>query len=101
MGPAQVESVQGNKYFVSFIDVFSCFSGVYFMKSTTEVLGHYKTFVALLENQTGWTVKALCMDGGKEYNNDKFLSFIQEKGILHKTTALHSSAQNGIAERMM
>ncbi|KAG8731444.1 hypothetical protein FRC10_001725, partial [Ceratobasidium sp. 414] len=70
-GPAQVEALQGDKYFVTFIDVFSRFTVVYFMKSVTEVRTRYKDFEALVKTQTGGEIKRFRTDGGPEYQNDE------------------------------
>ena len=56
-GPAQVESLQKNKYFVSFTDMHSHFSVIDFIKSTSEVFEKYKAYKAFLENQTGRRIK--------------------------------------------
>jgi hypothetical protein len=35
-----------------------------------------------------------------EFLNNKFITHLQNQGTLHQTTTLHSSSQNGIAERL-
>jgi hypothetical protein len=100
-GPAQVQSLQGNSYFVSFIDMHSRFSAVYFKKSNKEVRDRYKDFEALVKTQTQNEIKQLQTDEGKEYVNTEFKSYITSKGTIHKLTAAHSLSSNGIAEQLM
>jgi hypothetical protein len=100
-GPTPVESLQGSKYFVTFTDAFSCFSIVYFIKLTKEVRNRYKDFEALVKTQLGKPLKQLRTDGGGEYQNDEFKSYVRSQGTVQEMTAAHSSARNRIAEHLM
>ncbi|CUA78310.1 Retrovirus-related Pol polyprotein from transposon TNT 1-94 [Rhizoctonia solani] len=100
-GPSQVQSLQGNAYFCVFIDAFSRFSAVYFMKSNKETREHYKSFEALIRTQTGNSIKRFRSDEGKEYVNQEFKSYVQSQGTVQELTAPHSSSSNGMAERLM
>jgi transposase len=47
-GPA-CESISSNKYYVSFIDVYSKFTWIYLLKNKSEVFQNFKEFQALVE----------------------------------------------------
>ena len=49
-GSMSVNSVGGSRYFITFIDDFSCFSHVCIIKHRSEVLEKFKEFVELTEN---------------------------------------------------
>ncbi|KAB5587605.1 Retrovirus-related Pol polyprotein [Ceratobasidium theobromae] len=100
-GPARTTSLQGNRYFVSFTDAYSRFSTVAFMKSTSEVLQHYKAYEALVETQHGRKLKRVRTDNGKEFVNAALRTHAAQQGTILEETAPYSSSQNGIAERKM
>ncbi|QRV89278.1 Retrovirus-related Pol polyprotein from transposon TNT 1-94 [Ceratobasidium sp. AG-Ba] len=99
-GPARTTSLQGNKYYVSFTDMYSRFTWIGFMKSTKEVLDNYKAFESLLKTQLGKSLKRVRSDNGKEYVNSALKSHAASQGTILEETAPHSSAQNGVAERL-
>ena len=94
-----VDSIGGSKYFVTFIDDFSRYTTVYTMKNKNEVFAKFKEYVAYVENQTNFKIKALRSDNGGEYISKEFNEFCSEKGISRQFT-LPYSEQNGVAERM-
>src|ERR1700733_3648096 len=99
-GPMHVSSIGGARYFLTFIDDFTRYSVVYFLKSKTEVLGKFKEYKSFVENQTGTRIKAIRTDNGTEYVNEGFLGFLRSSGIRHETTIPYSPQQNGVAERL-
>ena len=52
-GPMQTQSVGGNRYFVTFIDDYSRYTVVYFIKKKSEVFEKFKEFEALVTNHFG------------------------------------------------
>jgi transposase InsO family protein len=99
-GHAQVESLQRNKYYASFVDVYSRMSVIYFVTSTKQVRECYKLFEALVKTQTGRTIRRLRSDNGKEYINAELREYAASQGTIMEQTSPHSSSQNGIAERL-
>ncbi|MCO5587916.1 hypothetical protein L7F22_041868 [Adiantum nelumboides] len=90
----------GAAYFCTFIDDYSCKDWVYFLKHKDEVLKVFKTFLQLVENQSGQKLKCLRIDFGGEYVSKAFQDFCEAKGIKQELTAPYNPSQNGIAERM-
>ena len=49
-GPMPTTSINGSRYFLTFIDDYSRFYWVYFMKQKSEVFEIFEVFKALIEN---------------------------------------------------
>ena len=95
-----MDSIGGSKYFITFIDDFSRYVCVYYLKQKSEALSKFKEFVNLMTNITGKRVKVLRSDNGGEYCSHAFAEYLKEQGIKHETTVPYNPAQNGLAERM-
>ena len=54
-GPFQVDSVGGSKYFVTFIDVFSRYSKVYFIKNKSDVAEKVFEYIENVKTKFGKT----------------------------------------------
>ncbi|GLT43009.1 hypothetical protein SLA2020_169860 [Shorea laevis] len=76
------------KYFLIFIDDFSRMCWVYFLKQKSEVFGAFVKFKALVENESGNTIKAFRTDNGAEYTSNQLVEFLQKSGIHHQLTVL-------------
>ena len=99
-GPMNIESLRKSKYFVTFIDGFSRYTCIYYLKQKSEVLEKFKEFVNVMTNLKGKKVKILRTDNGGEYCSHTFAAYLKENGIFHQTTVRENPAQNEIAERM-
>ena len=98
-GPMQNESLVGSRYLVSFIDDYTRFATVYFMREKSEVFEKFKVFEAQATNQTGHAIGTLRTDGGGEYVSREFEDYLVSKGISHQVTVRYTPEQNGVAER--
>ena len=87
-------------YVLVFIDDFSRFVTVYFLKAKDEVACKTVAHLRRVERQTGMPVKILRTDNGTEYVNKKLIGFFDETGILHQKSNAYTPQQNGVAERM-
>ncbi len=99
-GPAPTTSYGGSSYFVSFIDDFSRKVWVYMLKRKSDVFSVFKQFRALVENNTGRTIKCLRTDNGGEFTSKEFDSYCKDAGIERHKTTVYTPQQNGVAERM-
>ena len=79
--PFPCPSLADNRYYVSFIDVFSGFSTIYFIKFKSEALKKFKNFVNYTENQLNRKIKQIHSDNGGEYVSKSFIAFCEDKGI--------------------
>jgi len=87
------------KYFVTFIDDYSRFTWVYFLRSKSEVFFIFKKFLAYVETQFSKCIKILRSDSGGEYMSYEFNNFLLEKGIISQRSCPYTPQQNGVAER--
>jgi transposase InsO family protein len=98
-GPAPVNSYNGYKYYLLFVDDFSKFSWLFLLKSKSEVLNTFKHFKATVENQLSKSIKTLRTDCGGEYTSNAFTDFCSTQGITHQFSCPHTPQQNGTVER--
>ena len=87
------------RYFITFIDEKSRLCRTAVMKSRTEVLTEFESFVYWAENQTGKKVKSFVSDNAKEYKSEVFTEFCRKRGIELPGTDAYCPQQNGICER--
>ena len=66
-GPYPVMSLIGFKYFVTFVDDFSCVTWLFLMKSRFEFFSHFIAFCAKIQTQFHIHVQILRSDDTKEY----------------------------------
>jgi hypothetical protein len=98
-GPAPVNSINGHRYYVIFVDDFSRFTWFFPLKHKSQVLASFQHFKNTMENSLGTSIKTLRTDCGGEYTNNEFRNFCSNSGIIHQFTCPHTSQQNGVAER--
>ncbi|XP_050877608.1 uncharacterized protein LOC127081390 [Lathyrus oleraceus] len=70
------------KYFVTFIDDYSRFTWIYFLRSKSEVFSMFQKFLTYVETQFQASVKIFRSDSGGEYMSHEFQEYLQQKGIL-------------------
>ena len=80
-GPFPHMSMSQDKYALTFIDEFSKYCWVYFLKHKSEVFDLFKVFKALVENQSGRRLKILTSDNGGEYVKSEFIQYCKYAGI--------------------
>lgn len=98
-GPMPTTSLGGARYLMTFIDVFTGFTYVYFLKSKDEAAQKVKNFMEMLKVQKGKVTKVFRCDRGTEYINNEVRVYLEENGILFQCTAGYSPEQNGVAEK--
>ena len=94
IGPVSPSSIGGTRYAISFIDEFSGYAVVKFMKYEMQALQAFKEYIA----QYG-RPKILRTDNGTEYKNKTFKKFCKSKEITREFTVPEKPDQNGVAER--
>ncbi|MCO5574001.1 hypothetical protein L7F22_027779 [Adiantum nelumboides] len=98
-GPMRTESLTGSKYFLTFIDDYSCFTHVAFLKHNSETHSHFLTYQSLIENQLDHCTHAFRTDNGGAFTSHAFRNHCLAHGIQHQFSIPHTPQQNGIAER--
>ena len=69
MGPFLHTSIGKARYSLTFLDDYSCYTWVFFLRHKSEVFEHLKEFKALFETQSGRKIKSMCTKNGGEYIN--------------------------------
>ena len=83
---------KGEKYFVTFIDDYSKIAKIYCIESKDKFVNYSKSL-------TGKKIKILRCDNGKEYINNRFNKFVNEKGIILNNCPAYVHQLNGTAKR--
>jgi hypothetical protein len=81
MGPFPHPSIRKERFFVIFVDDFSRFTWIYFLRKKSEVFQHLKDFKALVETQYGDKIKVLRTDNRGEYVNHEIHNIFHEARI--------------------
>ncbi|PKU65158.1 Retrovirus-related Pol polyprotein from transposon TNT 1-94 [Dendrobium catenatum] len=98
-GPSPVQSQQGFLYYLLILDDYSRYAWVFPFSHKTEVSQIFINFITFIEKYTKHQVQAVRTDGGTEFVNHKFQSFLTSKGIQHQRSCPYTPEQNGAAER--
>lgn len=100
VGPMENKSAGGFRYISTFVDDYSGFVTVYFLKAKSEVPARFNEYKLLMEKQCNAHIKRIRTDNGGEYKNKRFAEICGNSGIIHQTTVPYNPQQNGVAERM-
>ena len=98
-GPSSTPSFGGRRYFLLFVDDYTRMMWVYFIQQKSNAFSCFKEFKALVEKQSGHSLKILRTDRGGEFNGHIFINFCNDHGIKKELTVRHTPQQNGVAER--
>jgi transposase InsO family protein len=99
-GPFSKRTPRGEEYLILFIDDFSRFVWLGLMKHKDEAFEKFKSFKALVENESGHKIKCLRSDRGGEFTSNEFFDFCEEHGIRREFSTARTPQQNGVVERM-
>ena len=89
-GPFSMESTVMQRYFVIFIDDFSCKCWIYFIHKKEKTLTKFCELKALVEKESGKKIKVLRSKNGGEYVSQEFKDFCVAEGIKRELTASHN-----------
>jgi len=81
----------GKRFFISFIDDYSCFTYVYLLRTKDETFEKFKEFKKMVENQKEMRIKVLRIDKGDEYFSREFSIFCKENRIIHQMSTLYTT----------
>lgn len=92
-GPSPIESLDGFRYFVIFIDDFFRFIWLYPMRQKSEVGNIFKEFHVLVERQISHKIKSFQSDFRGEYQ--ALSSYFKSIGIKHRISCPHTMKKMG------
>lgn len=98
-GPVKQISLGGMRYMVIFIDDFSRYIWVFFMKEKSETFTKFKEFKEKVEGELNKEIKCIRTDNGREYLSNEFTNYLKEHKIRRQLTCPNTPQQNGVAER--
>ncbi|MCO5599389.1 hypothetical protein L7F22_053491 [Adiantum nelumboides] len=92
-------SLTANAYFVIFVDDFSRYTTVYFLKQKSQVFSCFKDHCSLVLRMHDLPVQVLRSDNGGEYVSRAFQQFCKSEGIQQQFSIPYTPQQNGVSER--
>ncbi|PLW30300.1 hypothetical protein PCANC_25459 [Puccinia coronata f. sp. avenae] len=95
----EVNSREGYRYFITFVDDYSKFLTVYPMKNKSDSFSCFKIFRAFFEKSGSHKIQAFRTDNGGEYLSAEFTTYLITSGIRHDPGPPHSPQLNGVAKR--
>ena len=107
-GPFSDVCLNGQRYFISFIDDYSRYMYLYLLYDKGEALDTFKVYKAEVKKQLGKQIKIMRSDRGGEYygrytwsgqKQGPFTRFLEKNEIVTQYTMPVSPYQNGVAER--
>jgi hypothetical protein len=66
-------------------------------RKATKIIQESMSFVTMLKNATGETVKSVLSDNAKEFESEIVRTTMQDRGIFKRVTVPYSPQSNGIA----
>ncbi|KAE8667231.1 tir-nbs resistance protein [Hibiscus syriacus] len=97
--PVKQQSISGMRYMVTFIDDFSRYVWVFFMKEKSDTFSKFKEFRDSAEGEVENKICFLRTDNGEEYRSNEFSQYLRKCRIRHQYTCTNTPQQNGVAER--
>ena len=79
--------MQGESYFMLFINDFTRMAWVFFLKEKSEAFNKFKAFKILVENETEEKIKCIRSDNGGEFTSKEFDLFCEIHGMKRKLSS--------------
>ncbi|KAL0534566.1 hypothetical protein IC582_028857 [Cucumis melo] len=90
-GPAPTSIIYCYRYYVLFIDDFSRYTWIYFLKHRFELSRTYIEFANMIRTQFSCPIKTLRTNNALEYKGSTLLSFLSQQGTLVQRFCPHTS----------
>ena len=83
---------------MTFIDDFSWYVWVFYMKEKSKTLTNFKGFTKNAESEVGQMIQYLCSNNGGEYTSDEFNMYLQEHKVRMQFTCPNTPQKNEVSE---
>jgi len=97
--PVKQQSIGSMRYMMTFIDDFSRYVWVFFMKEKYDTFSKFKEFKESAEGEVGKKICCVRTDNGGEYSSSEFSQYLRECRIRHQYTCANTPQHNSVAER--
>jgi len=88
----------GFRYFIIFVDDYSRYIWIFFLKSRSDAVKSFDKFRLAAERYLGYPVSILRVDNAPELVSGAFEAYCKKVGINYERPAPDASQQNGVAE---
>ncbi|XP_019171370.1 PREDICTED: uncharacterized protein LOC109166928 [Ipomoea nil] len=95
-GPFMVQSLGGERYFLTIVDDYSRYTWLHLMRHKSETQNLIRKFHKYVHTQFGLPIKIIRSDNGPEFN---MVNFFDDNGIIHQRTCMYTPQQNAVVER--
>lgn len=95
----RVDSLEGKRYFLNMLDVYTHFQWVFTVRYKSEVPHLLRVACEQIMNEIGLKIGRVHMDGGSEFLNHELVDYLSEKGIEINVTVPYSPTLNNYIER--
>lgn len=80
-GPTRTKSINGEKYFMLFVDDYTRMVWVTFLKHKSEAFERFKIFRKMVERESEFKLKCLHSDKGGEFTSQEFIEYCENHGL--------------------
>ena len=94
--PTRTQTLQGERYFMLFIDDYTRMVCVTYIKKKYESFDKFKMFKALVENESDYKIKCLQSKNGGEFTSNEFNRFCEKHVIKRQFFGTRTLQQNGV-----
>jgi transposase InsO family protein len=99
MGHFLDPSINTERYVLIFVDDFSRFTWIFFLRKKSKVFQHLKDFKALVDTHSRKKIKVLRTNNGGEYVNHEIHNIFHEARIQFQHMVPYTPQQNKVVER--
>ncbi|GJR05224.1 retrovirus-related pol polyprotein from transposon TNT 1-94 [Tanacetum coccineum] len=98
-GPMRVQTINGKKYILVFVDDYSRFTWVKLLRSKDETSDFVIKFLKQIQVGLNKTVKYIRIDNDTEFINHTLNQYYESVSIFHQKSVPRTPQQNGVVER--
>ncbi|PLW38664.1 hypothetical protein PCANC_16015 [Puccinia coronata f. sp. avenae] len=99
VGPISPSTNSGARYFLTLVDQHTGYISITLLKKKSDATSAILDFQLFFEQQTGFPMRRLVLDGGGEFCNRTLLDYLKDSGIQHNVAPPYTPQHNGVAER--